>query len=60
MESKRKVTINHLDPDKTYEIRTIAGKLISIASGQDLNTKGFEWILDSVYSGELFEVSIKK
>ena len=59
-ESKRKVTINYLDPEKTYDIRTIAGKLISTASGKDLNTKGFEWALDGTYSGELFEVSIKK
>jgi alpha-galactosidase len=60
MESKRKVTINYLDTDKTYEIRTIAGKLISIASGKDLKTKGFEWELEGAYSGQLFEVSIKK
>jgi alpha-galactosidase len=60
LESKRKVTINYLEPDKNYEIRTIVGKLISTASGKDLNTKGFEWEFANAYSGELFEVSIKK
>ena len=60
MEPKRKVTINYLDPEKTYEIRTIDGKLISTSSGKELNTKGFEWELEGTYSGELFEVSLKK
>ena len=60
MESKRKVTLNYLDPSENYEVRTIAGKLISTASGKELNTNGFEWELDGAYSGELFEVSIKK
>ena len=59
-ETKRKVTVNYLDPVKTYEIRTLSGKLIVTASGKELNSSGFECVLDGVYSGELFEVSVKK
>jgi hypothetical protein len=49
-----------MDPNKTYEIRTIVGKLIFTALGKDLNTNGFGWELEDAYLGELFKVSIKK
>lgn len=56
VESKRKITINYLDPVKTYQVTSMAGKVITTAKGKNLNTNGFEWIINDVYAGELFEI----
>jgi len=58
-ESKRKITIKYLDPVKTYQVITMAGKVIITAKGKDLNTNGFEWVNSEIYSGELFEIKSK-
>jgi hypothetical protein len=59
MEMKRLVTVNHLAPDKTYVVKKMNGKSVITATGAALNTKGFELILDKLYDGELFEISIQ-
>jgi len=56
LESKRKITINYLDPDKTFQVISMAGKVITAAKGKDLNNTGFEWIISDIYAGELFEI----
>ena len=35
------------------------GKVVVSLTGNDLRVKGFELILDGIYSGELFEVSVR-
>ena len=59
VDSKRIVTVNYLDPEKTYLVKSMNGKVISTLTGQDLNTKGFELTLAGLYSGDLFEISAK-
>jgi alpha-galactosidase len=59
IESKRIVTINHLDPEKTYQVKLMDGKVIAGLTGKELNTKGFEVQLNELYSGELFEITGK-
>jgi alpha-galactosidase len=58
VETKRIVTINYLDPVKTYQVRSIAGIVITTLSGLDLQKKGFEISLDGLYSGEIFEIRV--
>ena len=57
IESRRRVTINYLDPDKIYSIRKMNGDLVITASGAELKSKGFEVSIEKLYDGELFEVS---
>lgn len=58
-ESKRKVTVNYLDPLKTYEIKSMDGKIIASLSGAEIKTEGVEIVLNGNYSGELFEIQSK-
>lgn len=58
-ESKRKVTVNYLDPSKNYEVRSMDGKVVTIASGDKLRSNGFEVSEGLLYSGELFEICLK-
>jgi alpha-galactosidase len=58
IETRRTVTINYLDPLKTYEVKTVVGKSIVTLTGAELNVKGFELKLEDFYSGELFEIAI--
>lgn len=55
-ESKRLVTVKHLDSTATYEVRLTDGKRIAALTGDQLNSKGFEVSLPALYSGELFEL----
>lgn len=57
IESKRIVTINHLDPAKSYKVKSMDGKVVASLTGKELNTKGFEIQLNELYSGELFEIT---
>ena len=59
LESKRIVSIHDLDPEKSYEVKQMDGKVITSASGKVLRDKGFEVELLNKYDGNLFEVSIK-
>ena len=56
-EVSRTITINYLDPAKTYEVISTDGKIVVKANGEQLGTKGFNVMIDINYSGELFEVS---
>jgi alpha-galactosidase len=60
IDSKRIVTINYLDPAKIYQIISMDGRLINTSTGNELKTKGLEVSLNEFYSGELFEISLKK
>ena len=48
VELKRIVTINYLDPLKTYEVRAMDGTVVASMTGSDLREKGFEVILARV------------
>lgn len=55
-ETKRIVTVRHLDLTAMYDVRFMDGKLLKTLSGEQLNSKGFEVSLPGLYSGELFEL----
>ena len=59
VETKRTVTVNWLDPLKTYQVKSTDGKVIGEMNGQDLKTRGFETDLKELYSGVLFEICEK-
>jgi alpha-galactosidase len=59
VETKRVVTVNYLDPDLTYQVKSINGNVIATLTGQDLQKKGFELNIEGLYSGDLFEISVK-
>ncbi len=56
-ETKRMVTVNHLDPARTYRVKTMEGKPVASLTGQALQTTGFAVNLTQRYDGELFELS---
>ena len=56
-ESKRLITIRYLDPVKTYQVKTTGGEIITVQTGKELGTKGFEVEIDKKYDGELFEIA---
>jgi alpha-galactosidase len=60
VESKRIVTINYLDPFRTYDVKTVEGEIVATLTGSDLLEKGFAVDLEGKYSGELFEIGIKQ
>jgi alpha-galactosidase len=60
VEKIRIITVNYLDPEKTYDVKTVSGDIISTLNGKELHDKGFSITLDGVYSGDLFEISLKK
>ncbi len=57
LETKRLVSINYLNPGKTYQVKTMDGKSVATKSGEELKTTGFEITIDEKYGGELLEVS---
>jgi len=59
IELKRIVTVNGLDPLKTYTINSMNGKTIVSLTGEQLRSKGFECALSELYDGELFEIGLK-
>jgi alpha-galactosidase len=59
IESKRIVTVNWLYPEKTYQIKTMDGKVIATLTGNELKYKGFTVNIEGLYSGDLFEISAK-
>lgn len=56
-ETRRMVTIRHLDPKKQYQVKSMDGKSIATLSGQALQTTGFAVSLTGTYAGDLFEIS---
>jgi alpha-galactosidase len=59
VETERIVTVNLLDPAKIYQVKSMNGKIVATLAGNDLETKGFALSLEGLYSGELFEISVK-
>ncbi len=59
VETKRLVTVHDLDPEKTYQVKQMDGKLIAEQTGRELYDKGFEVDLDNLYDGALFEIGLK-
>jgi alpha-galactosidase len=57
VESKRTVTINYLEPAKSYEVKTMDGKMVIASTGRELAAKGFEVRIEGLHAGELFEVT---
>jgi len=57
-ETRRRITINYLDPAKNYSVKRMNGETLVTASGEELRTKGFELTIEKMYDGELFEVSL--
>lgn len=56
-ETKRMLIVQHLNPEKLYQVRSMDGKTIASLSGQALQTTGFAVSLLTPYSGELFEIN---
>ncbi len=56
IENERTITVKYLEPEKTYEIKTVAGIILAKMTGEQLKTKGFKLTLDELYSGELLEI----
>jgi alpha-galactosidase len=59
IETNRIITVKYLDPVKSYHIKSMDGNVVTTLTGYDLQTKGFELRLEGLYSGELFEVSVR-
>jgi alpha-galactosidase len=59
IDSKRTVIVNWLDTSKSYNVRSMGGKSLATLTGEELKSKGFEIELEGLYSGELFEISVK-
>ncbi len=56
-ETKRIVTVRHLDPARQYQVKSMDGKVVAVLDGQALQTTGFAVNLTEPYAGELFEIS---
>ncbi len=59
VDTKRIVTVNYLDPARTYLVSSMDGEIVATLSGNELITKGFDVNLEGLYSGDLFEISVK-
>ena len=56
-ESTRKVIIDYLDPAKEYQIlQAPEDKLITVLTGHQLSTEGFQVAMEKNYDGEVFEI----
>ena len=59
IDTKRIITVKYLYPEKQYQVKSMNGTLITTLTGKYLEKHGFALSLEGVYSGELFEISIK-
>lgn len=59
VETKRIITVNYLDPVKTYQVKLMNGEVVATLTGYELKTKGFGLSIEGLYSGDLFEISVK-
>lgn len=55
-ESKRVVTVLYLEKEKKYQVTKMDGQVITVQSGQELASKGFDVSIEKEYDGELFEI----
>jgi alpha-galactosidase len=60
IEKSRIVTVKYLDPRLIYEVKTIEGNQIVVLTGSELQDKGFVVDLEGLYSGNLYEISVKQ
>jgi alpha-galactosidase len=60
VESNRIVTVNYLNGDKSYNVKTIDGNIIATLTGKEILENGFTVTLTGKYSGELFEISERR
>jgi len=59
VDTKRMVTVHDLDPEKTYQVKQMDGKIVAAQTGKELHDKGFEVELNRPYDGALFEIGLK-
>jgi len=59
IETKRIVTVNWLDPGKTYQVKSLSGEVVATLTGDELKTKGFIVNIEGLYSGDLFEITVR-
>ncbi|MFA5818415.1 MAG: alpha-galactosidase [Bacteroidales bacterium] len=59
VETKRLVTVNWLDSGKTYLVKLMNGEVVATLTGSELKSKGFVANLEGLYSGDLFEISVR-
>jgi alpha-galactosidase len=59
-DTKRIISVNFLNPAQTYEVKRIGGSVVATMTGDELQKKGFDFTLEELYSGELFEISLLK
>jgi alpha-galactosidase len=57
VENTRTITINYLDPESMYKVKTMDGKEIASKSGKELKSGGIEITISEMYGGELFEIN---
>lgn len=60
MDTSRVVTVQYLDPQKNYAVKTVDGKTIMVQTGAELRVKGFNVAISKLYDGQLFEISTIK
>ncbi|GAB3716468.1 hypothetical protein GCM10027592_57790 [Spirosoma flavus] len=56
-ETQRMVTIQQLDPTKSYQVKSMDGNVVASMSGQTLRTTGFPVTIPNLYAGVLFEIT---
>lgn len=57
-ENKRMVTVDHLDPVTTYQVKTMDGKAVTSLTGKLLQTTGFPVTINGLHAGQLFEIQL--
>ncbi|MEZ0607768.1 alpha-galactosidase [Fibrella sp. WM1] len=55
-EAKRQVTVQQLDPTQRYQVKDMAGNVVTTLTGQTLQETGFPVTLAGPYAGALFEL----
>ena len=58
-ETKRVITVQHLDPGKTYFVKQMDGTLITTQTGNGLGRIGFDVTINKFYGGELYEIGLQ-
>lgn len=58
-ESGRTLTVNYLDPGKTYEVKAMNGNVMATLNGEEIRRNGFVLELEGLYSGDLLEICVK-
>lgn len=58
LEAERFVRIKHLNPQKTYSVKScLSNRIIKKSTGENLSKMGFKVTIPDEYGGELFEVA---